>query len=113
MRRFRAVLILATATALAAATLAAGPPGAAAPPTVRPATASGAYVLTATDRGSRTRRRSPVTATSACVCRQPGQGYAAGTVPALSEVAGFYAKPSGHRRAATGEHPDLVDAGFR
>ena len=43
-----------------------------------------------------------------------GTGYAGGTVPAQSELAGFYAKPSTGQgigaRAAAGEHPDLVDA---
>ena len=94
MRRSRAVPILATAAALAAGMLVAGPPGTAAPTAAgRGATGAGAYVLTATDRGS---TYAPTfTGNGYLGVRVPpaGQGYAAGTVPAQSEAAGFYAQP--------------------
>ena len=46
-------------------------------------------------RATATPRRSPATGTSACACPPSGQGYAGGSVPAQSEVAGFYAQPPG------------------
>ncbi|HEY2770571.1 MAG TPA: discoidin domain-containing protein [Solirubrobacteraceae bacterium] len=59
------------------------------------ARASGQTVLTATDTGS---TYAPTfTGNGVLGVRVPpdGQGYAAGTVPAQSELAGFYAQPSG------------------
>jgi trehalose/maltose hydrolase-like predicted phosphorylase len=56
--------------------------------------AAGSFVLTATDTGS---TYAPTfTGNGLLGVRVPpaGQGYAAGTVPAQSELAGFYAKPS-------------------
>jgi hypothetical protein len=56
--------------------------------------ATGDYVLTATSAGS---GYSPTfTGNGELGVRVPpaGQGYAGGTVPAQSELAGFYAKPS-------------------
>ena len=58
------------------------------------ADAAGSFVLTATDTGS---TYAPTfTGNGLLGVRVPpaGQGYAAGTVPAQSELAGFYAKPS-------------------
>jgi trehalose/maltose hydrolase-like predicted phosphorylase len=60
-----------------------------------PAGATGAYVLTATDPGA---SYAPTfTGNGELGVRVPavGQGYAGGTVPAQSELAGFYAQPSG------------------
>jgi trehalose/maltose hydrolase-like predicted phosphorylase len=57
--------------------------------------AAGSYLLTATDRGG---SYAPTfTGNGYLGVRVPpaGQGYAAGTVPAQSEVAGFYAQPPG------------------
>src|SRR5438309_1975811 len=95
MRRSRLVPILATATALVAAMLAAGPPGGAAPlgAAGRASTSAGAYGLTAVDRGS---SYAPTFIGNGYLgVRVPpaGQGYAGGTVPAQSEAAGFYAQP--------------------
>src|SRR5947209_16617064 len=67
----------------------------AAPALAAPAGGTGAYVLTATDAGS---NYAPTfTGNGELAVRVPavGQGYAAGTVPAQSELAGFYAWPSG------------------
>ncbi len=58
------------------------------------ASAAGSFVLTATNTGS---TYAPTfTGNGLLGVRVPpeGQGYAAGTVPAQSELAGFYAKPS-------------------
>jgi trehalose/maltose hydrolase-like predicted phosphorylase len=55
----------------------------------------GAFTLTATSTGS---NYAPTfTGDGVLGVRVPpeGQGYAAGTVPALSELAGFYAQPKG------------------
>ena len=66
------------------------------------ATNSGSFVLTATSTGS---RYAPTfTGNGLLGVRVPpaGQGYAGGTVPAQSELAGFYAKP------AIGKAPERV-----
>jgi trehalose/maltose hydrolase-like predicted phosphorylase len=68
------------------------------PPPVRaqaPAGPAGSYLLSATDTG---RSYAPTfTGNGYLGVRVPpsGQGYAGGSVPALSEVAGFYARPPG------------------
>ena len=61
----------------------------------QPADMTGSYVLTATDQGS---SYAPTfTGNGYLGVRVPavGQGYAGGSVPAQSEVAGFYAQPPG------------------
>jgi hypothetical protein len=62
------------------------------------AEAAGSYVLTATGTGG---TYAPTfTGNGELGVRVPpdGQGYAAGTVPAQSELAGFYAQPAGSGR---------------
>ncbi len=84
-------VVLAT-TALLATFVVAVPTAAAAP---APAAALGSYVLTATDQGA---TYAPTyTGNGYLAIRVPaaGQGYAAGTVPAQAELAGFYAQPPG------------------
>ncbi len=81
-----AVLLVGSATVAA---MLPAPDATAAPPT------AGSYLLTATDTGS---DYAPTfTGNGYLGVRVPpaGQGYAGGTVPAQSEVAGFYAQPSG------------------
>src|SRR5579875_1236260 len=64
--------------------------------TGQPLAASGSWVLTATDPGAADYAPT-FTGNGFLGVRVPpdGQGYAAGSVPAQSEVAGFYAQPSG------------------
>ncbi|HKC27229.1 MAG TPA: glycosyl hydrolase family 65 protein [Jatrophihabitans sp.] len=93
MRRPRLVLATIACFALALLTpaLAAADSSASTPA----ASSAGAYLLTATNRGS---SYAPTfTGNGYLGVRVPaaGQGYAAGTVPAQSEVAGFYAQPPG------------------
>src|SRR5947209_12133447 len=83
MGRVFAVLAVAATFGLAAAAQA------------RPAPAAGAFVLTATTPGG---AYAPTfTGNGMLGVRVPpsGQGYAGGTVPAQSELAGFYAWPTG------------------
>ena len=93
MLKTRAVLVLLAAVAVL---LPLGPGMAGAKPAPRTASgsaASGAFVLSASSRGS---RYAPTfTGNGFLGVRVPpaGQGYAGGSVPSLSEVAGFYAKP--------------------
>src|SRR5437868_11019369 len=66
----------------------------------RPAPAAGAFVLTATTPGG---NYAPTfTGNGMLGVRVPpsGQGYAAGSVPAQSELAGFYAQVSGSPKAS-------------
>jgi trehalose/maltose hydrolase-like predicted phosphorylase len=89
MRGFRALAALGT-VAGAVFSLAAGGEAAA-----QAAPGSGAYALTATDTGS---SYAPTfTGNGELGVRIPptGQGYASGSVPAQSELAGFYAQPPG------------------
>ncbi|HET6877920.1 MAG TPA: glycosyl hydrolase family 65 protein [Jatrophihabitans sp.] len=106
MRRTRVPVIVSAAGVLLAsllvATGGAAPAGARVPARApvasaargdAPTRATGAYVLTATHRG---KRYAPTfTGNGYLGVRVPpaGQGYAGGTVPAQSEIAGFYAKP--------------------
>jgi trehalose/maltose hydrolase-like predicted phosphorylase len=97
MRRPRATAAVATgASAVLAVGLFAGPHAGAAPAgTARPAAraTAGRYVLSATSDGA---SYAPTfTGNGYLAVRVPpaGQGYAGGTIPALSELAGFYAKP--------------------
>jgi trehalose/maltose hydrolase-like predicted phosphorylase len=78
MRLFRLICVLGAVMALTAST----------------AAASGSFVLTATNATSPTYAPT-FTGNGFLGVRVPatGQGYAAGTVPAQSELAGFYAKP--------------------
>ena len=81
-------------------------------PRATPGPSTGATVLTATNTGP---SYAPTfTGNGLLGVRVPptGQGYAPGTVPAQSELAGFYAQPP-KRRPAAGQHPDLVDADVR
>src|SRR3984885_6164221 len=83
MRRLVGFLVLAGALALPSAAVASSQPG------------GGSYVLTANSPGG---TYAPTfTGNGMLGVRVPpsGQGYAAGTVPAQSELAGFYAAPSG------------------
>ena len=84
------------------------------------AMASGSFVLTATTPTTASGYAPTFTGNGLLGVRVPatGQGYAGGTVPAQSELAGFYAKPTKpmkrrRRRAAARQHPDLVDAHLR
>jgi trehalose/maltose hydrolase-like predicted phosphorylase len=80
-----------TAGALALGFLAVAVPGQA---SAAPSGNAGSFVLTATNTGA---RYAPTfTGNGLLGVRVPpaGQGYAGGTVPAQSELAGFYAKPS-------------------
>ncbi len=67
----------------------------AAPVASDPAGGTGSYILTATDTGNG--YEPTFTGNGELGVRVPptGQGYAAGTVPAQSELAGFYAEPPG------------------
>jgi trehalose/maltose hydrolase-like predicted phosphorylase len=60
------------------------------------AVASGSFVLTATDSAPGSEYSPTFTGNGLLGVRVPatGQGYAGGTVPAQSELAGFYAKPT-------------------
>src|ERR1700727_1358596 len=60
------------------------------------AAASGSFVLTATNPATSAGYAPTFTGNGLLGVRVPatGQGYAGGTVPAQSELAGFYAKPS-------------------
>jgi trehalose/maltose hydrolase-like predicted phosphorylase len=93
----RVLLAVGTLTITAAAFVT-PPPGSAQPPAAAHTGApsgAGSFVLTATHRG---KSYAPAyTGNGYLGVRVPpaGQGYAGGTVPAQSEVAGFYAQPSG------------------
>ncbi len=92
MHRRRWLVVIA-APALLASLAVATRSGAATAATAAPEAAAGAFVLTATDRGS---SYAPTfTGNGYLSVRVPaaGQGYAGGDVPALSELAGFYADP--------------------
>ncbi|HEX3783445.1 MAG TPA: hypothetical protein VHX38_27590 [Pseudonocardiaceae bacterium] len=87
--------MLAVAAATVAALLSGAVAAATAPPASPVGGGAGSYLLTATNTGS---TYAPTfTGNGYLGVRVPpaGQGYAAGTVPAQSEVAGFYAQPSG------------------
>ncbi|HEY1716250.1 MAG TPA: glycosyl hydrolase family 65 protein [Solirubrobacteraceae bacterium] len=68
------------------------------------AAASGSFVLTATNPGTKAGYAPTFTGNGLLGVRVPptGQGYAAGTVPAQSELAGFYAKPTKPMKASDG-----------
>ncbi len=89
--------VVALAVVVCASGCAAGPTGPSAVASVisDPAGGTGSYLLTATDTGSG--YEPTFTGNGELGVRVPpsGQGYAAGTVPAQSELAGFYAQPPG------------------
>src|SRR6201994_3130594 len=66
------------------------------------AAASGSFVLTATNPATKAGYAPTFTGNGLLCVRVPatGQGYAAGTVPAQSELAGFYAKPTKPAKAS-------------
>ena len=66
------------------------------------AMASGSFTLTATNPATSSGYAPTFTGNGLLGVRVPaaGQGYAGGTVPAQSELAGFYAKPTKRRKAA-------------
>ncbi|MGI8714073.1 MAG: glycosyl hydrolase family 65 protein [Solirubrobacteraceae bacterium] len=72
------------------------------PATAAAAANSGSFVLTATNTGSRYAPTFTGNGLLGVRVGPAGQGYAGGTVPAQSELAGFYAKPS------QGKAPELV-----
>ena len=67
-----------------------------------PAAASGSFVLTATTSATSSGYAPTFTGNGLLGVRVPptGQGYAGGTVPAQSELAGFYAKPTKPKSAS-------------
>ncbi len=88
----RSLVPILVATTAALATFAVAVPAGAAPAA---SVAAGSFVLTATDQGD---SYAPTfTGNGYLGVRVPavGQGYAGGSVPAQSEVAGFYAQPPG------------------
>src|SRR5579875_1436161 len=95
MRRSRAAAVAVAATSVLTAGMLVGPPAGAGPAAgaAGAARAAGRYVLTATSRG--TSYAPTFTGNGYLGVRVPpaGQGYAGGTVPAQSELAGFYAQP--------------------
>ncbi|HEY2318863.1 MAG TPA: glycosyl hydrolase family 65 protein [Solirubrobacteraceae bacterium] len=66
------------------------------------AAASGSFVLTATDHAAGSGYSPTFTGNGLLGVRVPatGQGYAGGSVPAQSELAGFYAKPTRPKKAS-------------
>src|SRR5579875_138599 len=95
MRRSRAAAVAVAATSVLTAGMLVGPPAGAGPAAgaAGAARAAGRYVLTATSRG--TSYAPTFTGNGYLGVRVPpaGQGYAGGTIPSLSELAGFYAEP--------------------
>jgi hypothetical protein len=92
MRNMPGFAVRAALLVLIAAVLVATQPAAAA----SAATGSGSYVLSATDPASASYAPT-FTGNGELGVRVPatGQGYTGGTVPAQSELAGFYAQPTG------------------
>ena len=92
MRNMPGFAMRAALLVLIAAVLVATQPAAAA----SAATGSGSYVLSATDPASASYAPT-FTGNGELGVRVPatGQGYTGGTVPAQSELAGFYAQPTG------------------
>src|SRR6201986_2460171 len=68
------------------------------------AAASGSFVLTATNPATKAGYAPTFTGNGLLGVRVPatGQGFAGGTVPAQSELAGFYAKPTKPAKASDG-----------